>query len=627
MPSHSDSDDMLVSTPEIPIKVTLETEPPVRKPGRPRLDISAHFQDTGEMANHSHRFVWCIECIKSGRPLFKRDRLPARGDLMQRHLQTCKYISKEVRLKFGSSTRSSSVSSNGESKARKARIANIISESGPLNGNPHAAGSNSSSSSLGTTGLRLPPIITVPGGDVERNKLTMAVPRKPAAPMALRPPYSLSRPSAGSENQLPRIRSPQLPQQQYRAQQQHQCSATPIELPPISRRSHPYINRDNHPASLCGPHTPSTPVLSPPLLHTSPDQQHQQQQQRHHHYHHHHLHSSYETSPVSHNQSNPRSSPLSAGGGISICGSEPMVLSQRKGSPTSLPSSATIGARQGESAGEFYSPIPSSAIVTPVTGLRGKLDSGSPAIGIVLSIPSAVTAHIASRLGFDWACIDVESQTHSASIMAEMVAAIGNSETCTSLVRVPAHSSEWIRWAVEAGAQGIIVTGVQNREQMRHLVALCKSTASAGRSQQNQRMSGRHHYQQQQKNMQFGRELLIIPQIDRPEAVDDIDGILSVPGVDAALVHPHALGGGAQGILSAGGSQHRALGVVGWEGAVERVVRSSHRFGVPLGVEGVDSNGEARMRMQQGFQMVAVANDIDILAAGASNQLRLARAI
>ncbi|KAJ2166933.1 hypothetical protein GGF45_005733, partial [Coemansia sp. RSA 551] len=43
------------SGPEQPIKVTLETEPPARKPGRPRLDISAHFQDTGEMANHSHR--------------------------------------------------------------------------------------------------------------------------------------------------------------------------------------------------------------------------------------------------------------------------------------------------------------------------------------------------------------------------------------------------------------------------------------------------------------------------------------------------------------------------------------------------------------------------------------------
>ncbi|KAJ2347327.1 hypothetical protein GGF43_004783 [Coemansia sp. RSA 2618] len=118
------------SEPEQPIKVILETEPPTRKPGRPRLDISAHFQDTGEMANHSHRFVWCIGCIKSGRPLFKKDRLPARGDLMQRHIQTCKYVTEDVRQKF-CSQRSSSASSAGDSKARKARIAN-----GKLSGTP-----------------------------------------------------------------------------------------------------------------------------------------------------------------------------------------------------------------------------------------------------------------------------------------------------------------------------------------------------------------------------------------------------------------------------------------------------------------------------------------------------------
>ncbi|KAJ2298266.1 hypothetical protein IWW55_004523 [Coemansia sp. RSA 2706] len=117
MPAHNESGGMAQ-----PIKVVLETEPPARKPGRPRLDISAHFQDTGEMANHSHRFVWCIGCIKSGRLLYKKDRLPARGDLMQRHIQTCKHVSDEVRQKF-SSQRSSSASSAGDNKARKARIA------------------------------------------------------------------------------------------------------------------------------------------------------------------------------------------------------------------------------------------------------------------------------------------------------------------------------------------------------------------------------------------------------------------------------------------------------------------------------------------------------------------------
>ncbi|KAJ2806682.1 hypothetical protein H4R20_001603 [Coemansia guatemalensis] len=137
MPTHNEGGGMAVAasnppstpsasppaaSPERPINVVLETEPPARRPGRPRLDISAHFQDTGEMANHSHRLVWCIACIKSGRALYKKDRLPARGDLMQRHLQSCMYVSDDVRQKF-CSQRSSSASSAGESKSRKTRIA------------------------------------------------------------------------------------------------------------------------------------------------------------------------------------------------------------------------------------------------------------------------------------------------------------------------------------------------------------------------------------------------------------------------------------------------------------------------------------------------------------------------
>ncbi|KAJ1938406.1 hypothetical protein FBU59_004448, partial [Linderina macrospora] len=124
MPSHSD-DDIRGRQGELPIYVKLETEPPVRKPGRPRLGISAHFQDTGEMANHSHRFVWCIACIKSGRALYKKDRLPARGDLMQRHLAMCRFVDDEVKRRFCHSPRSTSSASTAsvESKAKKAKIA------------------------------------------------------------------------------------------------------------------------------------------------------------------------------------------------------------------------------------------------------------------------------------------------------------------------------------------------------------------------------------------------------------------------------------------------------------------------------------------------------------------------
>ncbi|KAJ2236375.1 hypothetical protein IWW45_001854 [Coemansia sp. RSA 485] len=698
MPSHGDDEEMIATSPEKPIKVVLETEPPARKPGRPRLDISAHFQDTGEMANHSHRFVWCIGCIKSGRPLFKRDRLPARGDLMQRHLQNCRYVSDEVRQKFKGSPRSSSASSAGDSKARKARIANIISEPGPLHSSAGGMGSSSGGNNgnsgaagpLTSAGPRLPPITTI-SSNVERSKLTTVISRPASststsapvatstlasseqqpAPMSanmtmpvplslpismpLRPPYSLSRPSSGgNDNQLPRIRSPMM------------RSSTPVDLPSISRRSHPYLNRDRHPssASLRGSQTPKTPVASPPSPQNNQGQGTSQHHHHHQHQHYHHQQSTqhplYSASPIQHHidhhsqrKRGPRSSPSSAGSSIGM--SElPAPVSAARVSPLSLSSSSHPGARRSDiAASEFQTPLPSTAIVTPVNSLRGKLQSGSPAFGIVLNIPSPVTARLASRLGYDWACIDMEHSAHSANTMAEMVAAINSSGTCTPVVRVPSHSSEWIRWAVDAGAQGIIVPGVHSREQMQHLVSVCRNaTAFAQKYPRHNspeshayQQHNRHHYQSMQPQPQpayhaeptsnssssICADVVIIPQIDRPEAVSDIDGILSVPGVDAAFVRPQALAAELAPILPPLRTiePHRSLGIVGGsEEPVSRVLRSSHRHSVPLGIDSVDgSSSGIRARVHQGFQLVTVASDIDALASAAADQLRMARAV
>ncbi|KAJ2045955.1 hypothetical protein H4S04_005330 [Coemansia sp. S16] len=243
-PPHSDEEGTSRGTkkaPEMPVHVELETEPPHRKPGRPRLDISANFQDTGEMANNSHRLVWCIACIKSGRPMFKRDRMPARGDLMLRHLQACKHVDESVKQRFRKSPpppRSASVSSAGESKARK----------------------TGQQQRPGTAPLTLPSIATAvslsPVGAVGQLALTMP----PPLPLPLRPPYSMgsSHSPSNLDNQLPRIRSPQM------------RSATSMELPSISRRPHPYLGRSE---PYNGHHhgSPAPPALrgmhgSPPHL-------------------------------------------------------------------------------------------------------------------------------------------------------------------------------------------------------------------------------------------------------------------------------------------------------------------------------------------------------------------------
>ncbi|KAJ2544082.1 hypothetical protein EV175_005924, partial [Coemansia sp. RSA 1933] len=607
MPSHSD-DDMSISqspstSPEKPIKVVLETEPPVRKPGRPRLDISAHFQDTGEMANHSHRFVWCVACIKSNRPLYKKDRLPARGDLMQRHLQSCKYVNDEVRLKFCSSSRSSSASSAGESKARKARIAKILSgaasattSSSPLNTAragartaPKAQPASSmlsaakvvgraSSSSLSSSPSQLPPssspasrpvsaavspyaasepilppisTLSVPEHSyayhVKNAAASTAVSRHashslstgipttlPPPPsvstaslhLALRPPFSNIRPSSSpcSENgqMLPRIRSPQL------------RSATPIDLPAVSRRSHPYYTRDPHHPVNHHHHNSSRPssahpvpasvaiaasTTPPPLVHPLPTRSHPQHSMR--------------TSPPSMvNFTGGASGPLTAS-----------PYSQRMSPPEMTAASVGDSTSSDHQAPPLHRPMASLNSVAGYDNscrLRRKLQAGQPAYGIMLSTASPATAQTASRLGFDWACIDADQTHQPAELMAEMVAAINSVGTCTALVRVPSsYSVEWIKWAVDAGAQGIILPDIRSRDQLWSLVDACRDANRLSPALSGQRGGSPSNLHQQQHSAgALPMDFMVIPQIDRPEAVANIDEILSVPGIAAAFVRP-----------------------------------------------------------------------------------------
>ncbi|KAJ2747338.1 hypothetical protein GGI20_000589 [Coemansia sp. BCRC 34301] len=515
-----------------PIHVTLETEPPQRKPGRPRLDISANFQDTGEMANHSHRLVWCIACIKSGRPMFKRDRMPARGDLMQRHLQTCKYVEESVRQRFRRPPRSGSVSSSaGESKARKARIACIISEPLPL---PNSAARHQASAMAsntkggsgyqqgqqrpGTAPVTLPSIATaVSMSPVGSGSCNLTIPPPLPLPLPLRQsPYSLgsSHSPSNPENQLPRIRSPQI------------RSTTSMELPSISRRPHPYMGRPEL-FSGGGPSDGNQHRSpGPRVLQTSPQRL------------------GLRVSPESSSRT-----------------------------PSSVHTSPSLPSNMG--------------VAAPSNLLRRKLRTGSAALGIVLQIASADSARLAARLGYDWACIDVGEEHYvrtptGSSVMAGMVAAVSASAVCAAVVRVP-YGPHWpasVWAAVEAGAHALIVPGVNDSQHLRAVVAECRRATAAQSA-----VDGP------------ARDVLFIPQIDSPE---DVDNVLATDGIDAAVVTAMA-------------SVSPVL--------VDQTLRASQYRAVPVGADCRDS-GAARRMLAQGFQMVTVAVDVDLLQAAAVDQLR-----
>ncbi|ORX68489.1 Phosphoenolpyruvate/pyruvate domain-containing protein [Linderina pennispora] len=240
--------------------------------------------------------------------------------------------------------------------------------------------------------------------------------------------------------------------------------------------------------------------------------------------------------------------------------------------------------------------------------LRSKLQSGVPGCGVVLSIASPVTAQLAARLGFDWALIDIDGfPPHNASVVAEMVAAVTATQRCSAILRLPVGASEEVvRLAVDVGAHGVIVTGVHSGEQLWGVVRVAK----AGRSSP-------------PMSRPDEGDVLVIPQIESTEAVDRIHEILAVPGVDAAFVRPQNLPSGHASPMPVEPIQ-RVPGSIPVGGALGRIVRAAGQLNVPLGIDCADGD-TARMRIQQGFGMVVVANDADLLSAGATEQLRRAQ--
>ncbi|KAJ2203157.1 hypothetical protein IW139_004208, partial [Coemansia sp. RSA 353] len=470
----------------------------------------------------------------------------------------------------------------------------------------------------------LPPIATLAGSEhigpagiaAPVHNLPIMVPSpRPLLP-TLRPPYSNSRSGSSAEGfQLPRIRSPQI------------RSATPIDLPSISRRPHPYLGRDHHhyghgsSTGLRGTHASGVATLPPPRINTPPQ----------------HLQRPYLAPP----QHSMRSSPSSAGCSTIASEPQPAFYTSRITPPVpAIPSPQP----------PLHDNVPSP--------LRQKLLNGrKAAYGIVLSIPSPITARIAARLGFDWACIDMEHSPQSASIMAEMVEAIASSGTCAPLVRVPSHSSEWIKWAVEAGAHGVIIPNVQSRGQMMQLVSVCRNAANqhmTGASfsapasihmhGSGSHSSGSYRIPQQQSpkvythphvstspdnlrmsataasspTLAVGGDVLVIPQIEYLDAAaNSIEEILAVPGVDAAFVHSGRPW--SNGRVSPATARDRASSDV-----LGHMLHISHRLAVPLGTDSVDGSA-ARMAVRNGFRMVAVGSDVDVLSAAAADQLRLAQ--
>ena len=252
--------------------------------------------------------------------------------------------------------------------------------------------------------------------------------------------------------------------------------------------------------------------------------------------------------------------------------------------------------------------------------VKEKLKRGEPALGAWLSLPSVPSARIMARLGFDWLVVDMEHSAHNPVLMADMVATIVDAGASAPIVRVPANGVEWFKWALDAGAWGVVVPMVNNREEAQRAVEFAKYPPRGTRS-----IGGAFGpYGFGITNWpEYARaandETLLIVQIESAPALRDLDAILSVDGIDVAFVGPNDLHAQLGLAPSSEGSEPEFVE------ALEGIKASAREHQVATGI--FSSHGEAAaQRIRQGFQMISVTTDISSMIAEATRNLRAARA-
>ena len=175
-------------------------------------------------------------------------------------------------------------------------------------------------------------------------------------------------------------------------------------------------------------------------------------------------------------------------------------------------------------------------------GLKDRLRAGERLLGTMVTTFSSVDlARLLQRAGFDFFIIDCEHggfTTREAANLIALARAIG----LPALVRIPEMRREHALKCMEMGAGGLLLPNTESAEQARMLVD-CTKYAPMGRRGVSlsrphtdfQKVDGRAYMRQSNE------QTLLLCQIESRAGVAHIDEILSVDGIDIALIGPNDL--------------------------------------------------------------------------------------
>ncbi len=243
---------------------------------------------------------------------------------------------------------------------------------------------------------------------------------------------------------------------------------------------------------------------------------------------------------------------------------------------------------------------------------------GPPPLGSWVMSASPLVAEAMGCAGFAWSVVDMEHSPLDLGTVVQLLQAIAGTPM-VPVLRVPWNETVLIKRVLDAGAQTLLVPFVQNAAEAAAAVAATRYPPQGVRGlagmSRGSRFGTTPNY--------FGTAnagMSVIVQLETPQALDQLEAIAAVEGVDALFLGPADLSA-AMGLV--GQLTHPQVMEV-----MAQAVRRGHAAGKPVGTVGGTPEVVTRYR-EAGFDFVAIASDLGLLmraAAGAIAALQAPQA-
>ena len=242
----------------------------------------------------------------------------------------------------------------------------------------------------------------------------------------------------------------------------------------------------------------------------------------------------------------------------------------------------------------------------PRNAFKHAIAAGELQIGLWSSLASNIAAEIVSDAGFDWILFDTEhSPNEIPDLLAQLQAAARG--TATPIVRPAWNDAVLIKRVLDLGAQSVLVPYVQNAEEARRAVASVRYPPAGIRGVAAASRASRYGRVTDYLKKADG-EVCLLVQVETRAALEQLEAIAAVEGVDGVFIGPSDLSASFGHI---GNPQHADV-----QQALEDGVRRIRAVGKAAGILTLNEE-EARRYIGWGYTFVAVGSDVGLLARGA----------